>query len=235
MWYWNFHSIHKWDLSENIIRPTAVSKEPSWQISIYVYSTWYMVPLRYMEYRSRSVNLVFAQKEAQIFFMWTKIAFQYISFQHWITCFSLLWSKTQNRHNINKTSQELRMLSRSLSDCKSLLLNLNLNLNRCLCLCSDCSDCSEWSDCSDCSDCRLWLLVGSDRPTDRQCHLLSCPGQLKRDWKAKNRALVPSWQRFWHSCRHVGLAAERKVSVSAQVFSSEREYMHSRTSANQEL
>ena len=31
--------------------------------------TWYMVTLRYMEYRSRSVNLVFAQKEAQIFFM----------------------------------------------------------------------------------------------------------------------------------------------------------------------
>ena len=32
---------------------------------------------------------------------------------------------------------------------------------------------------------RLWLLVGSDRPTDRptdrQCHLLSCPGQLKND------------------------------------------------------
>ena len=31
---------------------------------------------------------------------------------------------------------------------------------------------------------RLWLLVGSDRPTDRptdrQCHLLSCPGQLKK-------------------------------------------------------
>ena len=30
---------------------------------------------------------------------------------------------------------------------------------------------------------RLWLLVGSDRPrdqgTDRQCQLLSCPGQLK--------------------------------------------------------
>ena len=25
---------------------------------------------------------------------------------------------------------------------------------------------------------RLWLLVGSDRPRDRQCHLLSCPGQL---------------------------------------------------------
>ena len=45
----------------------------------------------------------------------------------------------------------------------------NLNLDRCLC-----------SDCSDCSDCRLWLLVGSDRQTDRQCQLLSCPGQLKR-------------------------------------------------------
>ena len=45
----------------------------------------------------------------------------------------------------------------------------NLNLDRCLC-----------SDSSDCSDCRLWLLVGSDRQTDRQCQLLSCPGQLKR-------------------------------------------------------
>ena len=29
---------------------------------------------------------------------------------------------------------------------------------------------------------RLWLLVGSDRPTDRQCHLLSCPGQLKSEF-----------------------------------------------------
>ena len=37
----------------------------------------------------------------------------------------------------DKTSQELRMLSRSPSDCRSLLLNLNLSLNRCLC--SDCS------------------------------------------------------------------------------------------------
>ena len=26
---------------------------------------------------------------------------------------------------------------------------------------------------------RLWLLVDSDQGTDRQCHLLSCPGQLK--------------------------------------------------------
>ena len=40
-----------------------------------------------------------------------------------------------------KTSQELRMLSRSPSDCRSLLLNLNLNR----CLCSDCSDCSDCS------------------------------------------------------------------------------------------
>ena len=39
-----------------------------------------------------------------------------------------------NRWPTLKTSQELRMLSRSLSDCRSLLLNLNLNLNRCLCL-----------------------------------------------------------------------------------------------------
>ena len=47
-----------------------------------------------------------------------------------------------------KTSQELRMLSRSPSDCRSLLLNLNLNLNRCLC-----------SDCSDCSDCSAILVL----------------------------------------------------------------------------
>ena len=41
-----------------------------------------------------------------------------------------------------KTSQELRMLSRSLSDCRSLLLNLNLSRCLCLCLCSGCSGCS---------------------------------------------------------------------------------------------
>ena len=52
-----------------------------------------------------------------------------------------------NKQKANKTSQELRMLSRSLSNCKSLLLNLNLSLNHCLC--SDCSDCSGCSDCSD--------------------------------------------------------------------------------------
>ena len=59
------------------------------------------------------------------------------------------------------------MLSRSPSDCRSLLLNLNLNLNRCLC-----------SDCSDCSDCSV-NIVSWLQPTDRQCQLLSCPGQLK--------------------------------------------------------
>ena len=47
-----------------------------------------------------------------------------------------------SRH-VLKTSQELRMLSRSPSDCRSLLLNLNVNLN--CCLCSDCSDCSDCS------------------------------------------------------------------------------------------
>ena len=47
---------------------------------------------------------------------------------------------------LHQTSQELRMLSRSLSDCRSLLLNLNLNLNRCLCLCL-CSGCSGCSGC----------------------------------------------------------------------------------------
>ena len=47
---------------------------------------------------------------------------------------------SKNTKYIKKTSQELRMLSRSPSDCRSLLLNLNLNPNRCLS--SDCSDCS---------------------------------------------------------------------------------------------
>ena len=83
-----------------------------------------------------------------------------------------------------KTSQELRMLSRSLSDCKPLLLNLDLNLN--LCLCSDCSDCS---DCS--ANIVSWL-----QPTDRQCQLLSCPGQLKncyiiiQKWGAGSKAVL---------------------------------------------
>ena len=46
-----------------------------------------------------------------------------------------------NPNHITQTSQELRMLSRSLSYCRSLLLNLNLNR----CLSSDCSDCSDCS------------------------------------------------------------------------------------------
>ena len=45
---------------------------------------------------------------------------------------------------------------------------------------------------------RLWLLVGSDRPTDRptdrQCHLLSCPGQLKNIDNDNNAWQI--WQ-FW--------------------------------------
>ena len=85
----------------------------------------------------------------------------------------------------------------------------NLNLDRCLC-----------SDSSDCSDCRLWLLVGSDRQTDRQCQLLSCPGQLKRlmalalyspplrlDWNVYVANFLPLnyslifWTIAWNSAR----------------------------------
>ena len=60
--------------------------------------------------------------------------------------FSNKYSNTQAQNSgvEIKTSQELRMLSRSLSDCKSLLLNIAMswfNLNRCLC--SHCSDCSQ--------------------------------------------------------------------------------------------
>ena len=46
---------------------------------------------------------------------------------------------------------------------------------------------------------RLWLLVGSDQgtkgPRDRQCHLLSCPGQLKRigsEWPDKDKSNMNS-------------------------------------------
>ena len=45
----------------------------------------------------------------------------------------------------------------------------NLNLDRCLC-----------SNSSHCSDCRLWLLVGSDRPTDRPIMSL-----IELSWTAK--------------------------------------------------
>ena len=61
-----------------------------------------------------------------------------------------VWSRYQPQI---KTSQELRMLPRSLSDCRSLLLNLNLN--RCLWLCNNCNDCNDCSDCDDCSYCSL--------------------------------------------------------------------------------
>ena len=77
---------------------------------------------------------------------------------------------------VPKTSQELRMLSRSLSNCKSLLPNLDLNLNRCLCLCSDCSDCSDWSDCSDYSD--FTLLCSALLCSALLCSALLCSALL---------------------------------------------------------
>ena len=52
--------------------------------------------------------------------------------------------------------------------------------------CSVGSDCfvkciSHFDNSSICFNCQsqFWLLVGSKGPRDRQCHLLSCPGQLK--------------------------------------------------------
>ena len=53
---------------------------------------------------------------------------------------------------------------------------------------------------------RLWLLVGSDRQTDRQCHLLSCPGQLKsqvdqkRILTMKSEELMPLSTLSWCFC-----------------------------------
>ena len=44
---------------------------------------------------------------------------------------------------------------------------------------------------------RLWLLVGSDQGTDRQCHLLSCPGQLKSDIRRTNTLRVDMWEWRW--------------------------------------
>ena len=69
----------------------------------------------------------------------------------------------------DKTSQELRMLSRSLSDCKSLLLTVMIQVSQCLSVIVSCVTKSlihkiapnlnvnrcPCSDCSDCSDCRL--------------------------------------------------------------------------------
>ena len=56
--------------------------------------------------------------------------------------------------------------------------------------------------------CRLWLLVGSDRqtdrPTDRQCHLLSCPGQLKKaqSWNQKqNTTSEKSDSAIWNKSK----------------------------------
>ena len=50
---------------------------------------------------------------------------------------------------------------------------------------------------------RLWLLVGSDRPTDRQCHLLSCPGQLKKGRGEREHRAVYSfvWMKNAKSAR----------------------------------
>ena len=90
-------------------------------------------------------------------------------------------------------------------------LNLNLNLDRCLC--SHCGFCSQWLVIvvivvivailvivvivailfivvivvivviNSLMLLRLWFLVGSDR----QCQLLSCPGQLKKIWTSKEQ------------------------------------------------
>ena len=81
-----------------------------------------------------------------------------------------------------KTSQELRMLSRSPSDCRSLLLNLNVNLN--CCLCSDCSDCS---DCSEKSEMRLKqiLLLSKIKNLWLTDRVTRSPIELS--WTAKNQ------------------------------------------------
>ena len=52
---------------------------------------------------------------------------------------------------------------------------------------------------------RLWLLVGSDRPTDRQCHLLSCPGQLK-----KQKQLLSLIQLYIHLRRQDRIEMEQE-------------------------
>ena len=56
---------------------------------------------------------------------------------------------------------------------------------------------------------RLWLLVGSDwptdRPTDRQCQLLSCPGQLK---------IISYKLMFWTDFYCISAAIDYSVSLS---------------------
>ena len=67
----------------------------------------------------------------------------------------------------------------------------------------------------------LWLLVGSDRPTDqgtdRQCQLLSCPGQLKRsvchNWRLNYLLHQFLWPfQVWH--KHSTNIAGRKQRKS---------------------
>ena len=77
MWYWNLHGNEKWYCWKISYNRALYLKN---RHDNYQYMWYVCIPLCYLEYRWLSMNLVFAQKEAQIFFMWTKIAFQYISF-----------------------------------------------------------------------------------------------------------------------------------------------------------
>ena len=76
-WYWNLHGNEKLYCRKISYNRALYLKN---RHDNYQYMWYVCIPLRYLEYRWLSMNLVFAQKEAQIFFMWTKIAFQYISF-----------------------------------------------------------------------------------------------------------------------------------------------------------
>ena len=119
------------------------------------------------------------------------------------------------------------MLTRSLFGCQSLTLNVmiqvsqsvrlvncvtksliheiafNLNLNRCLF--------SHCSHCSHCSHIRLWLLVGSKGPTDRQTMSL-----IELSWTAR-------YMYFF-----IGPVSKTKMNFSAKIWVFEDSSLHLR-------
>ena len=102
-WYWNLHGNEKLYCRKISYNRALYLKN---RHDNYQYMWYVCIPLRYLEYRWLSMNLVFAQKEAQIFFMWTKIAFQYISFPLLNNLFLFAKSsKYQQKRSITKFFQ----------------------------------------------------------------------------------------------------------------------------------
>ena len=59
------------------------------------------------------------------------------------------------------------------------------------------------------------MLVGSDRHTDRQCHLLSCPGQLKKEYLSRLvKLILKPYQFFYRALQKAFLVKASKDAKS---------------------